>query len=133
MKIREETVAELVAEASMKMSDPNYSAVVVGGFVQQQTATSHYFSAHEAELGGPEAVVNLIFHAALLGECFKRANNRTVPAMSFEDLNRVAEGDARAELERVQPAILGFLDANVEQPAAKQLLMLVALAMEWVS
>ncbi len=133
MKIREETVAELVAEASRKMSDPNYSAVVVGGFVQQQIATSHYFSAHEAELGGPEAVVTLIFHAALLGECFKRANNRTVPSMSFEDLNRVAESDARTELERIQPAILGFLDANVEGDEAKKLLMLVALAMDWVS
>ena len=133
MKIPEQTLADLVAEASMKMADPNYSAVMVGGFVQTQKATAQFMSAHEAEVGGPENIVNAIFHAALLAEAFKRANNRTVPAMSYEDLDQAAEGERRARLEKVQPAVLGYIDANVENDGMKNLLMLIALAMEWAS
>ena len=37
MKIKQEQIEAVVAEASQKMSDANYSAVLVGGFVQGQT------------------------------------------------------------------------------------------------
>jgi len=33
MKLTKDQVAAVVTEASNKMSDPNYSAVMVGGFV----------------------------------------------------------------------------------------------------
>lgn len=133
MKIPEQTLVDLVTEASRKMSDPNYSAVMVGGFVQSQKATAQFMSAHEDECGGPEAVVNAIFHAALLAEAFKRANNRTVPEMSYEDLDHAAEGERKEKLEKVQPAVLGYIEANVETDGMKRLLMLIALAMEWAS
>lgn len=133
MKIPEETLADLVKEASMKMADPNYSAVMVGGFVQTQKATAQFMSAHEDEVGGPENVVNAIFHAALLAEAFKRTHNRTVPALSYDDLNQVADGDRKVKLQAQQPAILGYIDANVETDGMKRLLMLIALAMDWAS
>lgn len=133
MRIREETVIEVVTEASAKMSDPNYSAVLVGGFVQTQGHAAQYISAHADELGGPEGVVHTIFHAALMGECFKRANNRTVRTMSFDELNHVADGDREETLKGLQPAVLEYLKANVESEAMRRVLMLVALAMEWVS
>ena len=78
MKIREETVVEVVQEASTKMADANYSAVMVGGFVQTQAAAAQYISAFATELGGPEGVVNTIFHASLIAVCFQRAYGRTV-------------------------------------------------------
>lgn len=133
MRIPEKTVAEVVAEASLKMKDPNYSAVMVGGFVQTQSIAAQYVSAHESELGGADGVVTTIFHSALIALCFQRANNRTVRELSFEDLNHVADGDRSAELKKQQPAILEYVAANIEDEAMQGLLIHLALAMEWVS
>ena len=133
MKIPEKTVVEVVTEASLKMTDPNYSAVMVGGFVQLQRAAANYVSAYETELGGAEGVVNTIFHAALIGLCFQRANNRSVRALQFDDLNHVSEGDREALLKEQQPAVLEYIAQNVEDEAMRGVLMLLALAMEWVS
>jgi len=131
--IKEETVAEIVAEASKKMSDPNYSAVLVGGFVQTQDPTAKYLSAHERELGGAEGVVNAIFHAALIGLCFQRANNRTVRTLTYEDLNHVSGMEREVTLQKRQPAILEYLKQNVEAREMRYVLMLVTLAMDWAS
>ena len=133
MRISEATLVEVVKEASGKMSDPNYSAVMVGGFVQQQSPAAQYISAHAAELGGPEGVVNTIFHAALIALCFQRANRRSVRSIRFDELDAVASGDREANLREQQPAVLEYIEANVEVPAMKQVLTLLALAMELVS
>jgi hypothetical protein len=133
VRIAEQTVAEVVKEASSKMSDANYSAVLVGGFVQSQGPAAQYISAHAREMGGPEAVVNAIFHAALMALCFQKANNRTVRRIAFEELDHVAGGDREAALREQQPALLEYIEANVEQPEMKKVLVLMALAMEWVS
>lgn len=133
MKIPVETVLEIVKDASAKMSDPSYSQVAVGGFVQEQPSAAKYISAHADELGGAEGVINTIFHAALIARCFQRANNRSVRTMSFDELNHVADGDRQKTLEQLQPAVLEYLEANVEDDGMKRVLMLLALAMEWVS
>lgn len=133
MIIPEKTVAEVVAEASLKMKDPNYSAVMVGGFVQTQSIAAQYLSAHEQELGGADGVVTTIFHSALIALCFQRANNRTVRELSFDDLNHVADGDRTATLKKEQPAVLEYVAANIEDEVMKSLLIHMALAMEWVS
>jgi len=133
VKISEKTVAEVVAEASTKLSDPNYSAVMVGGFVQTQDPAAKYISAHEREIGGAEGVVNTIFHAALIALCFQRANNRTVRSLTFDDLDHVSSGDRKKALSQQQPAILEYIEQNVEQAEMKSLLMLLALALEWAS
>lgn len=133
MRIDPSTVAEVVKEASGKMSDPNYSAVMVGGFVQQQGPAAQYISAHASELGGPEGVVNTIFHAALIALCFQRANRRSVRRIRFDELDHVASGDREADLRSQQPAVLDYIEVNVEVAAMKQVLMLLALGMELVS
>jgi hypothetical protein len=133
MKIKEELVAEVVKEASEKMSDPNYSAVMVGSFVQQQAATAQYIGAHAEELGGPEGVVNAIFHIALIAEAFKRAHNRTVRELSFDQLNIVSDGDREERLKDRQPAVVEYIKANIEEAEMRSVVMLVALAMDWVA
>jgi hypothetical protein len=133
VKIPVETVLDVVKEASAKMSDPSYSQVLVGGFVQEQPSAAKYISAFAQELGGAEGVINTIFHAALLTKCFQRANNRSVRTMSFDELNHVADGDREETLSQLQPAVLEYLHANVELDEMKRVLMLLALAMEWVS
>jgi hypothetical protein len=133
MRISEATMVEVVKEASTKMSDANYSAVMVGGFVQQQGPAAQYISAHAGELGGPEGVVNTIFHAALIALCFQRANRRSVRQIRFDELDHVASGDREASLRDQQPAVLAYIEANVEVAAMRQVLILLALAMELVS
>mgnify|MGYP001545728725 CR=1 FL=1 len=133
MRIPNKVVEDMVAEASAKMSDPNYSAVLVGGFVQTQAAAAQYISASASELGGAEEVVNTIFHTALMGECFKRANNRTVPEMSFEILDKVAKGDRKALLKRKQPGVLEYIETNIEDELMASTVMLFCLAMDLVS
>jgi hypothetical protein len=133
MRVPNKIVEEMVAEASVKMSDPNYSAVLVGGFVQTQGPAAQYISASASDLGGAEEVVNTIFHTALMAECFKRANNRSVPEMSFEILDRVAEGDRKAALKRKQPGILEYIETNIEIESIADTVILFCLAMDLVS
>ncbi len=133
MRIPTKIVEEIVAEASAKMSDPNYSAVLVGGFVQTQSAAAQYISASADELGGAEQVVNTIFHTALMAECFKRTNNRTIGEMSFEILDRVANGDRKAALKKKQPAVLEYIEANIENEGMANIVMLFVLAMDLLS
>ena len=133
MRINEATVVEVVKEASSKMADANYSAVLVGGFVQTQPAAAQYISAHASEVGGPEGVVNTIFHAALIALCFQRGYRRTVRRITFDELDHVATGDREQALKDQQPAVLEYIHANVEMDAMKSVLILLSLAMELVS
>ncbi|RMH44339.1 MAG: hypothetical protein D6689_02600 [Deltaproteobacteria bacterium] len=133
MKIKKEIVGAVVAEASAKMSDPNYSAVLVGGFVQSQRDAAQYLSAHATDFGGAEAVVNAIFHCALIGLCFQRGYGRTVRRLTFDDLDAASAGDRRAALAARQPYVLEYIDANVDRAAMKDSLILIALAMESAS
>jgi hypothetical protein len=133
MRIDQATVLEVVKEASNKMSDPNYSAVMVGGFVQAQGPAAQYISAHATELGGPEGVVNTIFHAAVIALCFQRTNRRSVRSIRFDELDHVAGGDREEALRIQQPAVLDYIEVNVEVPAMRQVLVLLALGMELVS
>lgn len=133
MRIPNKIVEELVKEASVKMSDPNYSAVLVGGFVQSQGPAAQYISASAEEIGGAEEVVNTIFHTALMAECFKRANNRTIPEMSFEILDRVADGDRKETLRRKQPGVLEYIETNIENEQMASTVILFCLAMDLLS
>lgn len=130
MPIKKETVAQVVAEASQKMSEPNYSATMVGSFVQAQPSITQYVSAHEEELGGAEGVVNVVFHAALIGQMFQRGNGGRIRIVSFDDLDRVAGGDSMELLSAAQTFVHGFIEENVADPTARSILALVALALD---
>lgn len=132
MKIPEKVVAEVVSEASAKMKDPRYAQTLVGAWVQNQPNATQFMSAHARELGGAEAVVNAVFHAALMEVCFKRHAGRGVRKMTFADLDVVASREREAELKKRQPALFDYLVANVEHAEMKRLLMLIALGMDHV-
>ena len=129
MPIKKDTVAQVVAEASQLMSEPNYSTTLVGGFVQAQPSIVAYVSAHEDELGGAEGVVSLIFHAALIAQMCARGNGGPVRTASFEDLDRASGGDSMELLQAAQPFIHGFIEENVESKVAQPILALLSLAM----
>ena len=133
MKLKKEQVAAVVSEASAKMSDPNYSAVMVGGFVQRQNPAAQFISAHERELGGAESIVSVIFHCALIEKCFERAEGRTPRSLAYEDLDGVAGGDSLKKLAAAQPALAEFIESNLENAEARQLVALMALAIDSVT
>lgn len=132
MKLTKEQVATVVTEASQKMSDPNYSAVLVGGFVQNQTPVAQFISAHERELGGAEAIVNVIFHCALIAQCFSRNGGR-VRTLSYQDLDDAARGEPLVRLEAAQPPLHEFIKANLEHEDAQKLVAMIALAIHGVN
>jgi hypothetical protein len=129
MKLTKEQVAAVVTEASKKMSDPNYSAVLVGGFVQSQAHIAQFISAHDRELGGAEAIVNVIFHCALVAQAFQRAGGR-IRTLSYEDLDNAAQGNALARLEKTQLPLHEFIQANIENDESKKLVAMIALAID---
>lgn len=132
MKLTKDQVASVVQEASTKMSDPNYASVLVGGFVQSQTPISNFITAHESELGSAEAIVNVIFHCALVAQCFQRAGGR-IRTLSYEDLDSAARGNPMKNLEEAQLPLHEFIAANVESPQAQELIAMVALAIDGVA
>jgi len=129
MKLTQEQVAAVVTEASKKMSDPNYSAVLVGGFVQSQPQVSQFISAHDRELGGAEAIVNVIFHCALVAQCYSRNGGR-MKTLSYEDLDSAARGNALANLEKKQLPLAEFIVSNIENVDAQKLVAMIALAID---
>jgi hypothetical protein len=132
MQLTQDQVAAVVSEASKRMAEANYSAMLVGEFVQFQVYAVQFISAHEGELGGAEAIVSVIFHCALVAECFHRAGAR-IRALTFEDLDAAATGDALKRLEAVQLPLHEFIQANVEHDEAKRLIAMVALAIDQVT
>lgn len=132
MKLTKEQVAAVVTEASQKMGDPNYSSVLVGGFVQSQTPVAQFISAHERELGGAEAIVGVIFHIALIAQCYQR-NGGKIRTLSYEDLDAAARGEPLARLEKAQLTIHEFIKANVENEEAQKLIAMIALAIDGMS
>ena len=129
MKLTKDQVAAVVQEASQKMSSPNYSAEMVGGFVQNQQPVSNFISAHERELGGAEAIVNVIFHCALVAQCFQRAGGR-IRTLTYEDLDSAARGEPLVRLEKAQLPLHEFIKANVENVEAQKLIAMIALAID---
>ncbi len=129
MKLTKDQVMAVVTEASAKMGDPNYSAVLVGGFVQSQTPVAQFISAHERELGGAEAIVNVIFHCALVAQCYQRAGGK-VRTLSYEDLDAAARGNPLANLEKKQLPLHEFIKANVENAEAQSWIAMIARAID---
>lgn len=132
MNLTQDQVATVVTEASQRMSEPNYSVILVGDFVQSQTPITQFISAHEAELGGAEAIVSVIFHCALVSECFRRAGAR-IRELSYEDLDGAARGEPLPRLEEAQLPLHEFIQANIENEAAKKLVAMVALAIDAIT
>ncbi|HEY4057210.1 MAG TPA: hypothetical protein VGM39_11410 [Kofleriaceae bacterium] len=132
MKLTKDQVAAVVTEASQKMSDPNYSSVLVGGFVQLQTPVAQFLSAHESDLGGAEGVISVIFHCALIAQVYQRNGGR-IRSLSYEDLDAAARGEPLKKLEKAQLPLHEFIKANVENEAAQGLIAMVALAIDSIA
>lgn len=131
MKLTKEQVMAVVTEASQRMGDPNYASVLVGGFVQTQTPVAQFISAHDTELGGAEAIVNVIFHCALVASCFQKAGAR-IREITYEDLDAAARGEPLVRLADVQLPLHEFIQANIDHEETKKLVAMIALAIDQI-
>jgi hypothetical protein len=132
MKLTQDQCMTVVTEASQRMAkDADYSATLVGNFVQYQVQTVQFISAHESELGGAESIVSVIFHCALVAECFHRAGAK-IRELTFEDLDVAARSEVLKKLEEAQLPLHEFIQANVEHEEAKRLIAIVALAIDHI-
>lgn len=127
-QLTKDQVLVVVTEASKRMTEAHYSSELVGAFYDHQRPACQFITAHEKELGGTEAVVNVVFHCALVSEAFRRAGGR-VRSLAYEDLDAAAH-DALPRLEQVQLAVHEFIMANVEHPEAQKLVGMIALAID---
>jgi hypothetical protein len=76
--------------------------------------------------------VNVIFHCALVAQCFQRNGGR-VRTLSYEDLDGAATGEPLARLEKAQLPLHEFILANVENVDAQKLVAMIALAIDGMS
>jgi hypothetical protein len=101
--------------------------------VQSQTPAAQFIGAHDQELGGAEAVVNVIFHCALVSTCFQISGGRTPRTLGYEDLDFAARGKPLDNLSKIQPAIADFIKTNIEHPSAQELVAMIAIAFDSMS
>jgi len=130
-QLTKDQMLAVVTEASKRMHEPHYSSELVGAFYDHQKPACQFITAHEKELGGTEAVVNVVFHCALVAEAFRRGGGR-VRSLSYEDLDAAAH-DSLPRLEQAQLAVHEFIMANVENPEAQKLVVMIALAIDNVA
>ncbi len=77
-------------------------------------------------------MVSVIFHCALVAECFKRSGGK-VRTLSYEDLDAAARGEPLARLEKAQLPLHEFIKANIENEEAQKLVAMIALAIDGMS
>jgi hypothetical protein len=113
MPISEFHIAQVVAEASKRMRNPNYVTNRVDKFHKAQKNITQYVIAHQNELG-VEGVVSVIFHASLILESVERATGRMPSPKSYQELDLAAKKCPRLDdLAKSEPDLASFILANM--------------------
>ncbi len=130
--VPEDVVARVVTRTSERMaSDPTFTQLAVGSFVQAHPDVSRYVTANTETLGG-EGVIHVVFHAEVMAECFRQHLGRDLPPVDFATLDAAAsaDGDAPVRLHDLQPALSGYLASNVDEEPVRMILALIGLAFD---
>ncbi|MBX3271325.1 MAG: hypothetical protein KF729_13755 [Sandaracinaceae bacterium] len=130
--IPEAVVAAVVADVSARMAEPAYAQLAIGEVVSSHPAAGQYIGAHADTLGGGEGVMQTVFHAHVIDECFTRHRGRATRAVGFRELDAAVRAtlDPAATLSARQPAIASYVASNAEGAAQLRLLALFALALD---
>lgn len=129
MPIAESLVADVVAHTSERMKDGSFAQLAVGNFVQRQPNLAQFLTAKAARLGGAGQLVELVFHAELMCECFRRALGRELPVVSFATLDLASQGEAKKRFAEREPALSSYVVSNVDAAAVQSELFRVGLAL----
>jgi|GEM_PF-1719455 len=130
MAVSEAMVAQVVAEISERMKDPNFVQLSVGSFVEEQPHISRFLSAKAGRLGGAQVLMELVFHAEVLRECLSRgAAGRDVPEVDFRLLDRASQGDFQQAFSKREPHLANYVASNLEQDVQRGELCRVGLSL----
>lgn len=129
-------MAEVVADASAKMHDPQYISNEVDRFIGAQPAISKLVMAASGQLT-VEGVVTVLFHAALLAAGVARDRGKPVREVTAADLSAAGKMMGTVEgLARQEPHLASYIASNVEEAtgavnagAARELLAQIAGAL----
>lgn len=114
MPIAEKHIAEVVAEASARMQEPEYISTQVDTFMGAQPMVSQYVMSHSNELT-VEGVVSVLFHAALLHQSIARARGRVPSLIGLPELDAAAQQSLDAEaLAKAEPELASYIVSNIE-------------------
>jgi hypothetical protein len=129
MSISEKSIAEVVAEASSKMHQPEYISSQVDRFMGAQPQISQYVISHSDELT-VEGVVTVLFHSSLIMESVSRSKGTPGPIdLSQLDLAVKAVPDLES-LSKSEPNLANYIASNTDllQDRAKNTLAQTLLA-----
>ncbi len=130
MGISEETVAAVVADVSERLSDPAYTQLSVGSFVEEQPDISRFLSAKMQRIGGGQAVIVACFHAQVLSECLRRDRGiEVLERVNFATLDEVSGEERLKALQEEEPALADYVISNVEEEALRDGVAHVGLAL----
>jgi hypothetical protein len=129
MPVSEAVVAAVVADVSERMKDPDFVQLSVGSFVEAQPQISRFLSAKAGRLGGPQILVQLVFHAEVLRECLRRGQPDEVPEVPFPLLDRASQGDFAGAFTQREPHLANYVASNLDDAPLRQELCRVGLAL----
>lgn len=117
MLLAEKVLAQVVAEVSAQAANPRYVEEIVGAFMRRQPIAGSFIASHQKELG-PNGVLLVLLHAAIVTRCAERAAGRSLGKLPAPSLDAVS-GRARdpAGFDKEQPAVADYLRANVTDDA----------------
>ncbi len=129
MSVPEQLVQNVVFEVSQRMSDPTYAQLAIGSFAESHPDAGRYIALQLSRVGGDELIVNALFHAEVIHQCFRRHLGRDLDAVGFPNLDRASQGDVEKRCEREEPALASYVASNADDAHMRKLLALLTLAM----
>jgi hypothetical protein len=112
MRVPETTIAQVVTEASQRMSDPQYVTIQVNRLRSAQPHLTQYVLAYQSELS-VEEMISILFQISLIHECIARATGRHPSRVTFQELDIVAPlVPTLDELAKLEPDLASFILSN---------------------
>lgn len=119
MKVSEQAVEKVVAEAAAHIAEENYISVQVGRMRSDQPHITQYVIAHQAELT-VEGVVTTLFHASIVHRSLCEALGRSPGVVDFAALDRAASAVASLEkLADEEPHLASYVASNIDLATPK--------------
>jgi hypothetical protein len=133
MAIAEADVEAVVQETLVRMADAGFTQLAVAAFVQAQPHLCQYIGSRAPQLGGGDAVLQLLFHGSVIAECFRRATDREPPVVPLKTLDLASQGALFVRLTEREPALASYVASNTDSPVLREELARVGLAFSILS
>jgi hypothetical protein len=128
MAVSEADVESVVVETGARMAEAGFAQLAIAAFVQAQAQLCQFLGSRAEELGGGEAVLQLLFHGSVIAACFQRATGLEPAAVPMKTLDLASQGALFVRLTEREPAIASYVASNTDSPQLREELARVGLA-----